>query len=130
MLENSIEKVYDNIGILLWQAGLPAGENRGRCIFTVDQVKKYGSDGVIPSGLPGGFFVYEAEGDDPLVRITYPGVVSDIDGVKYDLVLEVRKHVDELYAEGRNTVMGDEELEVMVRRASVDRYERLLFHRK
>jgi isopropylmalate/homocitrate/citramalate synthase len=45
------------------------------------------------------------------------------------LVLEIRTWVDALYAEGRNTVMGDEELEVMVRRANVERYERLLFHR-
>lgn len=30
---------------------------------------------------------------------------------------------------GRNTVMGDEELEIMVRNADVDRYERLLFHK-
>ena len=46
-----------------------------------------------------------------------------------NIVLEVRKNVDELYAQGRNTVMGDEELEVMVRRANVERYERLLFHK-
>ena len=46
------------------------------------------------------------------------------------LVQAVRRQVDELYAEGRNTVMGDEELEVMVRRADVARYERLLFHAK
>ena len=39
------------------------------------------------------------------------------------------EYVDALYAEGRNTVMGDEELEVMVRRANVDRYEHLLFHK-
>ena len=45
------------------------------------------------------------------------------------LVLEVRRNVDQLYSEGRNTVMGDEELEVMVRRADVHRYEHLLFHR-
>jgi isopropylmalate/homocitrate/citramalate synthase len=45
------------------------------------------------------------------------------------LVLEIRTWVDALYAEGRNTVMGDEELEVMVRRSDVDRYEHLLFHR-
>ena len=37
--------------------------------------------------------------------------------------------VDELYAQGRNTVMGDEELEIMVRSVDVNRYERLLFHK-
>ena len=45
------------------------------------------------------------------------------------LVLQIREQVDRLYAEGRNTVMGDEELEVMVRRCDVNRYEHLLFHR-
>ena len=45
------------------------------------------------------------------------------------LVQAVRARVDELYAQGRNTVMGDEELEIMVRNADVDRYERLLFHK-
>ncbi len=45
------------------------------------------------------------------------------------LVLDVRAKVDELYAQGRNTVMGDEELEVMVRNSDVERYERLLFHK-
>ena len=30
---------------------------------------------------------------------------------------------------GRNTVMGDEELEIMVRDADPERYERLLFHK-
>ena len=45
------------------------------------------------------------------------------------LVQAVRARVDELYAQGRNTVMGDEELEIMVRNADVNRYERLLFHK-
>ena len=45
------------------------------------------------------------------------------------LVIRIRAMVDELYAQGRNTVMGDEELEVMVRRCDVDRYEHLLFHK-
>ena len=45
------------------------------------------------------------------------------------LILEMRRRVDELYAKGRNTVMGDEELEIMVRRCDTDRYERLLFHK-
>ena len=41
----------------------------------------------------------------------------------------MRKRVDELYAKGRNTVMGDEELEIMVRRCDQDRYEKMLFHK-
>ena len=45
------------------------------------------------------------------------------------LVVEMREQVDRLYAEGRNTVMGDEELEIMVRRCDKDRYEHLLFHK-
>lgn len=45
------------------------------------------------------------------------------------LVIAVKAMVDALYAEGRNTVMGDEELEVMVRDSNVERYEHLLFHR-
>lgn len=58
-------------------------------------------------------------------RLTGDNVIDKSD----PLVLEVRAKVDELYAEGRNTVMGDEELEVMVRRADKHRYEQLLFHR-
>ncbi len=45
------------------------------------------------------------------------------------LVIAMREQVDALYAEGRTTVMGDEELEVMVRRFNVERYEHLLFHK-
>ena len=45
------------------------------------------------------------------------------------LVVAVRAAVDALYAEGRNTVMGDEELEIMVRNADVNRYERMIFHK-
>ena len=45
------------------------------------------------------------------------------------LIVDMRHRVDELYAKGRNTVMGDEELEIMVRRCDTDRYERLLFHK-
>ena len=45
------------------------------------------------------------------------------------LILDMRRRVDDLYAKGRNTVMGDEELEIMVRRCDQDRYERLLFHK-
>ncbi len=45
------------------------------------------------------------------------------------LVAALRAKIDRLYAEGRNTVMGDEELEIMVRDADWDRYEHLLFHK-
>ena len=45
------------------------------------------------------------------------------------LVAAIRAQVDALYAQGRNTVMGDEELEIMVRHIDVERYEHLLFHR-
>lgn len=45
------------------------------------------------------------------------------------LVVAVRAKVDELYAAGRNTVMGDEELELLVRKVDVDRYERLICHK-
>jgi len=41
----------------------------------------------------------------------------------------VREQVADLYAQGRNTVMGDEELEIMVRSCDVERYERLIFHK-
>ena len=50
-------------------------------------------------------------------------------GKQDPLVAAVKEQVDALYAEGRNTVMGDEELEVMVRDADLERYERLLFHK-
>ena len=45
------------------------------------------------------------------------------------LVVAIKGKIDALYAEGRNTVMGDEELEIMVRDTDQDRYERLLFHK-
>ena len=45
------------------------------------------------------------------------------------LIVDMRARVDDLYAKGRNTVMGDEELEVMVRRCEQNRYEKLLFHK-
>ncbi len=45
------------------------------------------------------------------------------------LVAQVRALVDAQYTGGRTTVMGDEELEVMVRQCDVDRYERLIFHK-
>ena len=45
------------------------------------------------------------------------------------LVTALRDLVAELYAQGRNTVMGDEELEIMVRTIDTERYEHLLFHK-
>ena len=45
------------------------------------------------------------------------------------IVVNVREQVDALFAAGRNTVMGDEELEIMVREADPERYQRLLFHK-
>ena len=45
------------------------------------------------------------------------------------LVQAVKIMVDGLYAEGRNTVMGDLELEIMVRDADLDRYHALLLHK-
>lgn len=45
------------------------------------------------------------------------------------LVSAVREKVDALYAEGRNTVMGDEELEILTRAADLERYQKLLMHK-
>ncbi|MDO5435359.1 MAG: 2-isopropylmalate synthase [Clostridia bacterium] len=45
-----------------------------------------------------------------------------------ELVQKVRAAVDQLYAEGRNTVMGDEELEIIVMHCDKKRYQRMLFH--
>ncbi len=45
------------------------------------------------------------------------------------LIGAVKEQVDALYAEGRNTVMGDEELEILTRVCDPDRYEKLLFHK-
>ncbi len=43
------------------------------------------------------------------------------------LVAAVKAEVDALYESGRNTVMGDEELEILVRNCDVERYEHLIF---
>ncbi len=45
------------------------------------------------------------------------------------LVKTVKEQVDALYAEGRNTVMGDEELETLVLKADEERYYKLLRHK-
>ena len=43
------------------------------------------------------------------------------------LVVAVKNEVDALYEAGRNTVRGDEELEILVRNCDVERYEHLIF---
>ena len=58
-------------------------------------------------------------------RLTGDHAISKSD----PLVIAVRAEIDKLYADGRNTVMGDEEMEIMVRNADVNRYERLIFHK-
>ncbi len=58
-------------------------------------------------------------------RLTGDQVVNKND----PLIVAVREKVAELYAQGRNTVMGDQELEILVRNADTERYERLLFHK-
>ncbi len=45
------------------------------------------------------------------------------------IVAYVREKVDELYAHGRNTVMGDQELDILVRDADKERYMQLLVHK-
>ncbi len=45
------------------------------------------------------------------------------------IVAYVREKVDELYAHGRNTVMGDQELDILVRDADKERYLQLLAHK-
>ena len=58
-------------------------------------------------------------------RLTGEQVIAKSD----PLVVAMREQVADLYAQGRNTVMGDEELEIMVRNYDVERYERLIFHK-
>lgn len=50
-------------------------------------------------------------------------------GKQDPLVVAVKEKVDALYALGRNTVMGDEELETLVSQADEERYYRLLRHK-
>ena len=45
------------------------------------------------------------------------------------LVGKIKNEVDALYMDGRTTVMGDQELEIITRNADKARYEKLLFHR-
>ena len=48
----------------------------------------------------------------------------------HTLIVQVKEKVDALYAAGRNTVMGDEELEQMVHEADPDFFERLMVHKR
>jgi len=52
---------------------------------------------------------------------------EDIIAKNDPLVAAVKAEVDALYESGRNTVMGDEELEILVRNCDVERYEHLIF---
>ena len=52
---------------------------------------------------------------------------EDIIAKNDPLVAAVKAEVDALYEAGRNTVMGDEELEILVRNCDVERYEHLIF---
>lgn len=58
-------------------------------------------------------------------RLTDDKVVGKQD----PLVIKVKERVDALYADGRNTVMGDQELEIITRDANRDRYERMIVRR-
>lgn len=49
---------------------------------------------------------------------------------KSEVVVNVKEIVDAEYAMGRNTVMGDEELEGMVEQAAPEYYEKLIIHLK
>jgi citrate (Re)-synthase len=51
-------------------------------------------------------------------------------GKQDELVKAVKEQVDTFYAQGRNTVMGDEELETLVSQADQERYLKLLRHKK
>ena len=46
-----------------------------------------------------------------------------------EICLKVKERVDELYVEGRNTVMGDSELETLVRNVDGERYEHFVLRK-
>ncbi len=48
---------------------------------------------------------------------------------KAPIVTAVKEKVDEFYADGRTTVMGDEELEILVMHSDEELYHQLLFHK-
>lgn len=58
-------------------------------------------------------------------RLTGDNAIGKADA----LVSDIKAAVDALYLEGRNTVMGDQELEIITRNCDTLRYERLLFHK-
>ncbi len=43
-----------------------------------------------------------------------------------DICVKLKERVDEMYAEGRNTVMGDNELEALLRDIDSDLYEHFI----
>ena len=58
--------------------------------------------------------------------------LKDADAVdkRHPVVVSVKEKVDAEYAAGRNTVMGDEELEQMVYAADPDFFEKLMVHKR
>jgi len=51
-------------------------------------------------------------------------------GKQAPVVHAIKERVDVLYAQGRNTVMGDEELELILKDADPDLYQKLIWHRR
>ncbi len=49
---------------------------------------------------------------------------------KTSVIQTIKERVDALYAQGRNTVMGDEELELILKDLDPDLYEKLIWHRR
>lgn len=49
---------------------------------------------------------------------------------RHRVVAQIKDRLDQLYAEGRNTVMGDEELEKIFNECDAALYERLVWHRR
>ena len=64
-----------------------------------------------------------------LSKQRYDELMTELNNLINVVYPQVREMVAEQYANGRNTVMGDEELEIMTRNADVERYERLIFHK-
>ena len=54
----------------------------------VNEAKRYGADGVIPCGLPGGFFVYEAEGEEKIL-FADQNVIELFDCTTFDEFFEI-----------------------------------------
>jgi isopropylmalate/homocitrate/citramalate synthase len=49
---------------------------------------------------------------------------------RHAVVVQIKERLDRLYAEGRNTVMGDEELELIFNECDPQLYEKLIWHRR